>query len=378
MEKGKAILSLDIFHEYNINGKCSDLEITPVRSTERALSGHKISFLPNENGFKLIYFPGDANGKTSPSTLPDLFFSIRLKNPEFLYYTALNEKNGCIQYFTSTGGKAIENRTILLEGSLFNYLPEITVDQSAKLIVKNGLNQLACEVGSNGASGKPSFQPDLRRCDPGLYTLQVFQNSKEIQRQDVFVDDDLVGKSVFGILQLKSIDTTGSKSVTMDFKSSRESWKFYFISEKDTEEILALKDTGLIVNNNRYSNIVFSFCERPVESSIQGARTYFFETGVIDKNDVFQPQLIPAYEESKSGLNLSKYELLTSGGKSQDEEYFFCVDRKYWSKKDKKHIIPKGQKVCTKVKLGQKIITVIPQVPGPSLKRTRKEIFMYI
>ena len=400
MKSMDKIWNLDLLHEYYKDGRSKDFTIEPASSTLYSLAGLNWFVKPYQDAISIL-----APEIESQLKIP-LQFNLTLKNTDFFHFTDIPETNGYIHWYELHTNK-VEHRQIRLFGSLFTYNFESESSQ-LQLTLEDNLGSIVSRVTSNSNNKNHEFGIDLSGYPSGLYTLKVTGGKKQLHQEKVCIDDELVSANAFGVLRLLPQKLKAGKTHQIKFKSKKESWKFYFISSTESEEAFILKDESKGNGENRYTSTPFTFSERPVVEEIDGEQVICFETGTVDDNDKFTPQLIPAYEESKKNLTLYRYNCVEYQPKDykkevyrkyryskynkqrrqkdddddyhNDFEYFIhtCIEKSIWDRRLKCHLILKGKRIYRKYRLRKRGTKVLTNVQNPSVKQMKKEVYIYI
>ena len=376
------LFTAEFLHEYYTDGKCPDLEIVPASATARIMKGQWLSMHSFENGFNLAYSSEKLADPQDPAfTYEKLHFLLRVKKDDFFHYTAIDWKERFLFYYSfDTAGQQLETSQIKLFGQLFNYQFSVVQIAPVTISITNASGVQVYEETLDITENDNDVQIDLRNQPGGQYNIIILQNEVPVHEEKCVIDTDLLGAKIFGILEIPELSPADPAPLfQVAFESSQSTWKYYVIVKKEyPEHIHVIEDREDGAQNNRYSNILFEFVERPVETAIDGLRVFLFETGTINNQDEFVPQLIPAFEENKQELFLIMYEYKIGGGGGNSYIVKKFVDDAYWDYDKKKHVIPQGQNPYHSKKLKKNHDETIKKPEKPPMNKLNKEVFIYL
>ncbi len=391
-------------HQYFTNGQCRDLHIAPTVATVGALANQSLLHrFVNGHMIELIAAAGFTGSISEP-----LQFWAKPNQPNFWHYTDLPVQNGQLLWLQCTGNQ-VQCQTINLVGPLFQYT-YTSAKTNLQLSIQNQQGNTIYQSTGTYNGRVYNYKPDLTNYPPGRYTVKVIDQNKTLKKETVYVDRALQAQGALFLVELPLQPLPAPAEASHTFDAKKESWRFYFISKTETDNILLLKDETTTPNGNRYTHLPFHFCERPVERAIDGTQVCCFETGHLDDNDKFVPQLIPAYEESKNSLALyqfekagqqhkhkadakSKYKYRKRGRRDDDDDdddgndghndqadyfHYKCLDRLLWHRRLRRHATAKVKKLYCSYKLKKRGRKLITHVQNPSLKNAQKEVYIYI
>ncbi len=398
MARNRQILcTTEFLHEYYTDGKCPDLEIAPVTATAKIMEGQWLSIHPFENGFDLSYslqkqpVPHNPNFKYEK-----LYFLLSARNPGFFHFTEIDWEEGFILYYSINGVGDLETTPIKLVPQLFNYHFSLTQILQVTIEIKNTDGIAIYNQQLNITEQENEIQIDLRNHPGGLYHIALIQNGIPVLDDNYMLDTSVVGRNTFGIFEIPEIHPADpAPFFRIPFESTRATWKYYIIASKEYPmHMHLLEDKENSVQNNRYSNISFQCSERPVEVALNGERVFLFETGTINSQDEFVPQLIPAFEENKKELSLIKYEYDSNNNShnhnhhnhnhhnhhNHNNQSFLkkCIKNELWDEAAKKHIIPSNNNIYEEKEFDANGDTLLTNVQNPLINKINKEVFIYL
>ncbi len=388
----RTIWSLNFQHEFYKDGRSRDFSVKPTFTTQKMLDGKRWQYRTDDDSLDLV------SSDATPQIEKSLHFSVYVKNTDFFHFTDINPENGKIFWF-GCDNDVVQTEQLRLVGRRFSYQYKHT-DHKILLVIHDTTGTEVLRSQGVYTGGFLEFKPELPVSKTGRFIVKVLKGKRTLSEEQIFVDSDLSSRRVFGVIELLPQRFESQINLKVPFESKKESWRFYFISKTENEDVLVLKDESKPVEGNRYSTTGFKLCERPVENNLGGSEVSCFETGYLDKDQKFIPQLIPAFEENKRSLTLyryskaihkvqppQKYKYKRSRRSSRDddddderEDYFNyrCIERKYWDRRLKKHLIPKRKKIYIDYWLRKKGTKVIEDVQNPSMRQIKKEVYIYI
>ena len=374
------LCTVEFLHEYYTNGKCPDLEIMPASATAGIMKGQWLSLHPLENGFRVAYVPEKlTDPQDSTFTYEKLRFLLRVKDPGFFYYTAIDWQENALFYYSFDQTGQLETNQVKLFGRLFNYGFSVAQIAPVTLRITNASGVQVYEKSYNITETDNNLQIDLRNRSGGQYNILLLQNEVLVHEEKCVIDDELPGKNIFGILEIPELSPAGPAPLfQVAFNSSQSTWKYYIITQEEDPLYIYIPEDKENTQSNRYSGIDFEFAERPVDRVLNGQRIFLFETGTINGQNEFVPQLIPAFEESKKGLYLNKYEFDPNPGGGNPDFYEKLVKDELWDSEEKKHMIPPGEDIYEQIGLLITGYTAIKNLQNPSMNKRKKEVFIYL
>ena len=129
------LCTAEVLHEYYMDGKCPDLEITPTSHTNSIMEGHWLSMHPFENGFNLAYAPEKLADPNDPTfTYEKLRFLLHVKDEGFFHYTAIDWEKETLWYYSFDQVGQLQASQVKLFGQLFNY--QFSVAQIAPVTIQ--------------------------------------------------------------------------------------------------------------------------------------------------------------------------------------------------------------------------------------------------
>lgn len=376
------LCTIEFVHEYYTDEKCPDLEVIPTPATAKIMQGQWLSIHPFENGFSMAYAPEKLTDPQDPAfTYEKLRFLLGVKDSGFFHYTDIDWQEGTLFYYSFDQTGQLETSQVKLFGQLFNYSFSVAEIAPLTLRITNSSEIEVYEQVIAITENENDIQIDLRGQPGGRYKIILLQNELVVEQEQCLIDASLLGKNIFGILETPGISPADPlpPPFQLSFQSRQSTWKYYVIVQKEDAQYMAiLKDKENGAQNNRYSDIEFEFCERPVEKALNGEQVFLFETGTVNEQDEFIPQLIPAFQENKKELFLIKYE--HHSGPGGGPSYFFekCIKEEFWNKKKKKHIFPPGLGKYYQKKFKKNGITVLRNLQNPPMNKLNKEVFIYL
>jgi hypothetical protein len=326
----RKFFSVDVKHSFYKSEFTSDLGIAPTRETIEKLANFKLLFKESPTGFQLLYRAVASNNNASFHVIDNAVFSFALtlnnKIP-FLNFTDLTDPSsvvyasGKILYFrnttTTTNGIVYELLNRLLPAT-FTYDLAVTalITDIVRLQVKDaiGTTVFTSDPLIQDDNGKYHSPVDLHQYAPGKFSIIELKNATPQTTEKVYVDSNLVGKDVFGVLDIEYKtgqpfgmstftfgDFIGLSPFVVQFTRRLSTWK-YFVVLKSGNTLIS--DTSVTIvdesndsgnSNNPYDDFSFS----KTTSTVNGQDAFVFTS--------IAPSLtIPFFETAKLKLRLKK------------------------------------------------------------------------
>ena len=374
------LCTAEFLHQYYRNGKCPDLEIIPASATAGIMKGQWLSLHRFENGFRLAYSPEKLADPQDPAfTYEKLRFLLRVKNEGFFHYTDINWQRGQLFYYSFNLAGQPETSQLKQFGQLFNYPFTVAQIVPVTIRISNASGVQVYEESLDITENDNDIQIDLRDHPADQYTVVLLQNELPVHEEECIIDTELLGKNIFGVLEIPELSPTGPAPLfQVAFESRESTWKYYIIIQEEAPPYIPIPEDKEDTQSNRYSDIVFEFAERPVEIALNGRRVFLFETGTVNNQDEFVPQLIPAFEENKRELVLTRYEIDPNPGLGNADLLKKLIKDELWNAEAKKHIITPGEDIYEQEKLIITGYTVMNNLQNPAVNKLKKEVFIYL
>ena len=276
------LFNMNIKHDFFEDGIGRDIKILPTQECIQLIRGGRMLFKDTDSGFKVLYKATDSNtGGGTP--LVDLAsdvkftFALYLSNAaEFLNITDLDAgsvsySKGKILHFKNNGTNSSLDYSIidLLKPQLFTYeFPIIAADPTSHVGTLDVTDKNGSSVTMPGQNGLPDVtfpitpitpdengvytQPiDFRFLPKGKYTFKYSDNTHAVQTQEIYIDSELAGKQIFGLLEVDYLAAnlySSPEEYNMAFTRNETQWKFFVVvkTPDDVTEIdlddLEIKD----------------------------------------------------------------------------------------------------------------------------------------
>jgi len=225
------LFNAQVVHDFYVdNISRKDLAFAPTGSTSMVMKNNNMIFRNDESGFRVLYKADETDAPFIDFENVRLVFAVQLKNiPGFLNFTKLaGYKPGKILYFTNIASPA----TSMINYSLLDYLRPVTFTytfpQNAVSALDFGHIRISNEEGADVTPASPpnpdpdalvpnaslglSYPVDLRGMPKGVYKFETWTTlaPAPVETKYIYIDDELVGTGVFGIVDIKVIDAADS------------------------------------------------------------------------------------------------------------------------------------------------------------------------
>ncbi len=285
----KRLFNLSINHAYYENSRAKGLVLYPTKETLKLLKGGRMLFKYLPKGFTVLYRTLDDEVSAFVDMGQDLrlVFEINIENRfEFLNITHLDESpirkfsSSNILYFKNNPASASIDPTSpeplefelldFIQSSLFTY--EFTVDTSPaqvkfRLYAEDETSLISVGKDVEGVpfnttltlnindNGTYSQQIDLRDKPKGKYVIIIRNNSDTIDllRKVVYVDDDLAGKKISGIVDITYNAAEGhiyeeTEEYSIQLSSVESIWKYLIVNKSKildfSTDVISINDAG--------------------------------------------------------------------------------------------------------------------------------------
>lgn len=228
------LFTLEIFHEYYADRRCSDFEIEVPPTTQKLLADCRCVLKPLPNGLRVLI---SATDQTTPFIpLPDkatFGFLLRLQNPNFALFTDLSTISSLAAPLYTNNGTTPE---LALTSRQTNQIERFTVRKPAKTDdftlsgrPLKGLGLAGFQVNGLGSSAKPVSYDETGK------VLRV--NSSNAKAGDSFTvtypTTPTLPLGVFAALEITPTGLSGGVNpFQIAFKAKKVRWKYYVITSK--------------------------------------------------------------------------------------------------------------------------------------------------
>ena len=272
MAEFKRLFNTKIEHDFYTNGISKDFDIVPLSGTTSLLKDNRLLFKVDNTGFRVMY--RSENGSDDPF-LPfgdfDLTFAMVLKNKEsFENITDLNtssqtfEAGNLIYYHNAAQtDSALDYEIIdLLRPAVFTY----QFPQTGGVPADNGEITITNEKGEDVTPTEPDpntvkanengffqYPIDFNGLPAGLYTFTTTVNGSDSQSKRVYIDNQLVGQNVFGILKIHVVDSADfpdTRTYQAIFSRRETDWIYKMVLKTNTVSIG--DDLGVVDDSGTY------------------------------------------------------------------------------------------------------------------------------
>ena len=323
----KKFFSVNVTHDFYTSGFSKDFSISPTAKTRDKIQDQRLIFRQLATGVKMFYRSVSRLDSNPFLPIADgvYSFALTLKNKlEFINITELDESPtnkyaaGKIVYIrntnTITNGLTTEllNR-LMPEQFTYDFVIPDVADVILNILDFGGTPVFTSDPLTADDDGVFHVPVNLQEFGSGKYTLQQINNtSTVVAEEEIYVDSALVGKDVFGILdiELKTNVNTFADFVALNafatgFTRRLTRWKYFIINRSKrissftTSATFAITDTQALPYNTTVYNVQYTFGSRVVESPINGMET----VSII--SDSGAGKLISFFEESEPNFKLA-------------------------------------------------------------------------
>jgi len=339
----KKLFGLRYLHEYYIDGVTTDLSTVPTVACQKALKRLRLLFREHERGFDILY-QSEKAGNIPYYPIPantTFSFVFGLKQLEFLNITDITISYGnLIHYSKPKNGNVLASQSLKIIDRGYDYqfykknasvLRLELFDQNKKLVFKREIT---------GNNGNFSDHLDLSNLPSGPILFKTMKNQSVVQRENFYLNNEPYGTKSLGHVDLQ-FGTT--KDYLIQFTTKSSPWRYFLVMNKSlSERTYKVKLEGRN-DNGRYSKVDLSFENQPTEMVIENKEVVLFESGKLNNKNKFIQHEIPLYEEQINNLKLI-YKNKNSGS----------------------------------VEVPLEGITLINNLPKPSINQLKSEVFIYI
>ena len=298
MAEYKRLFNIAITHDFYTDGISRDFDIVPVPGTRSIMKNNRLLFRNDNTGFRVLYQndPGtDDPFIAFPTGGFELRFAMSLKNVNsFQNITILSEsggkkfESGNLIYLTNTVPTQTELDYSIIDGlkpSSFTYrFPQTGggPTDTGHIVIKNENGDDVTPVYPDpdnvkaDTNGDFYYPIDFGLLPPGLYNFETIINTGTPEYQNLYIDNRLIGKNIFGLIKIKVISTTDfptNKEYKTEFKKRETIWRYKMILK--TPDI-APTDTLEIIDGDG----VYTFISQPDETT-NGVRTVVFDSDAV-------------------------------------------------------------------------------------------------
>lgn len=328
----KKFFNVDVKHDFNKSGFTKDITITPTMETELLMRNLKLVQRATPGGMRVFYRAvGSGIGDTDPYVPFDastMVFSLRLSNvAEFLNVTDLTQTNltpdkvfgpgNILRFWNSPTNTLLLNYEILdllrPAAFVFNFSLAAPATGNVQVEVKDagGATVIPISAALTAVNGVYSYKIDLSEEPKGKYQLVVTDDGNVNNNKTVlaYIDDDLSGQDIFGILEISTPASTpsgtfatfvGLDSFGMQFTRRLTRWKYFVINKTKniasfTTAAFAITDTQLLPYDPVYAGSPYAFGAKVVETPINGMETI----------SIASVATIPFFEDSMPNFKLA-------------------------------------------------------------------------
>jgi hypothetical protein len=325
----KKLFSVNFAHNFYASGFSKEFSISPTVKTRAKIQDQRLVLRQLATGMKLFYRSVSQADPTPflPIDNGVYSFALTLKNKlEFINVTELDESPsnkysaGKILYIrnttTTTNGISTEllNR-LMPEQFTYDFAIASPVNVKIKILDYSGATVYTSPIAlvPDDTGTRFHVPVDLSISGPGKYTIETYNNNfgTLVSSEEMYVDSSLIGKDVFGILdiELKTTmsftfaDFTALDAFATGFTRRLTRWKYFIINRSKrissftTSATFTITDTQLLPYNATVYNVLYTFGSRVVESPINGMETVSITSDVSN--------LIPFFEESEPNFKLA-------------------------------------------------------------------------
>ena len=261
----REIFSVSLKHTYYLDGYCNDFDFVPTGECLKSLSRFGLLFRKNSYGISvLVPLLFDNDGKPKVPFEPfiafdeaiKLEFAMIIKNLQFLNIASLNVlenvnyKNTLYYYSNLPGVTELNQLIVPTRPSLFTFycgsgtrslLNAELLDEHDNILLSKKIKE------SDVGKGNFSYNVDLNSFSSGIYKIRV---SEEGIEEPFYVNDRLVNKPIFGIINISSepgnlFDPASPASYEISFQPVEKQWKFYVISQSSFDDLKILDSADI-------------------------------------------------------------------------------------------------------------------------------------
>ena len=312
-------------HTFYVDGITKDLQVTPTSETMRAMKNSNMLFKADDTGFRVLYRVDDLGAPFIDFKDVKLVFGVTLKNvTEFLNITTLTTLSGYapdkIMYIKNTPGATTASLAIsfldYLKSAIFNYeFPQDAVNagDNGSIVITNSQGNIVTpsfpdptQVKANSAK-KWIYPIDFSNMPGGLYTFQTTGNGT--QTRTVYIDNELVKKNVFAIIDLLAKDGKPANYVT-NYPTGREYKLIFNRRETRWKYIVVLQSSASAPPLPNVPAVKIEDDSSPVQPEY-GTLTFTYDSdrtvnGLPARVFLSDQLSIPYFEQAKYGLSIKK------------------------------------------------------------------------
>lgn len=312
----KKLFTVKVDHSYYRSGKSrEDIIFIPSRECRALLQGHRMLFRNNMDGGISVLHRVMSDNTTPFIDLDEntYVFGLSLKNKaRFLNITDLKDTennkayaSGRIAYFRNEGNASTLAYELIdqLRPSVFTYefkfSPAVPASSEGALEIQdadgNTVKQL--EGITSNAAGIFSTSLDLSDLPKGKYTfVSSHDTNTTAQEETVYIDSDLAGKDVFGIMAITNPGTIQSTPFRMQFERLETYWRYFVVLKSGNIEntaTISIEDSAIEGTGSAYT--IYNFNDKVAPVALNGMTAVQLTSN----------EPIPFFEDPKLGFELT-------------------------------------------------------------------------
>lgn len=322
----KRFLTIDLKHAFYKSGFTKDISIAPTLETQQLMINNRMLYRNTPTGARVVY---KATSTTDPTPViaPDtctLTFALMLTNAaEFMNFSDLDSLTdtfsaGKLLHFYNDVLTSNHVEYELLEGLLpwrFTYDFTMASPTAVKLRIKKGTTTVFTSANNLTADTNGLYHEtvDLTAFGPGKYTFEQLNSGTATVTKYFYVDNNLAGKGIFGIVDI-TYDTTAisftsfvaltaTNAFAVQFAIRSSKWKFYIINKSPLQRNFATPGNFTITDTDNYplTGTPYATSAYTFTTAVAGPPINGFESIVIASN-----QTIPFFETAKKNFVLKE------------------------------------------------------------------------
>ncbi|TPN86218.1 hypothetical protein [Aquimarina algicola] len=265
-------LTLEIWHSYFNNGKCSVFQLLPMENTSRLMKNYNIRFRNHENRYEgYVQMRPSKTIWDELNTKEDLYFQLLNTDQNFDNYTnvTLPKKQNTVLYLTNS---RVENRIVseeqivpetYLDVQSLRFYVAVSSTQSDQVIIRDDRGQ---EIFTQEVQKEQQkIYVDINTFGTGVYEIWI----NNTLSKKFFGTSEMIENNCYGIfhLQMKSVLESLKQNITpllkINFEARSTFWQYVIVVPEDKK--ITVQD--MVIEND--SNIKYS---GPDKSTVIGGK----------------------------------------------------------------------------------------------------------
>ena len=302
------LFSVKIAHTY-YSGDCQDFDFLIPENSALTLRDRRIITRVSKG---ICYFLCEKNESSVPVVAVSgttIRIGLKLNNPFFTNFTKLDFKPGTTPLYRNITSPTSLDLPVemLLAGPLFAY-PLTKTARPVTVTVKDSLNNILQTAIVSKETDTTPVPLDLRGYAPNVYSVNEKQGSST-KKTLYYVDPDLAGKPIFGIVEIKVSDsffTPVPPVFTLNFVAKEEVLKYYIVGKNYTpSDLNNLSVTDAGYNEDLRPQVQFTKVNQGGFTATDISPSLLTATGTSVV--LFKSQIpVPRLEKARRKIQLSK------------------------------------------------------------------------